>query len=91
VLFEAVVAALESTKFQPAAKLTADQLGVIQKLADSSSRSAAGGRRDRSRVFQTTSYCITRYLETGGIRAALIRPNIPIDAGTSSKDTKLFA
>ena len=33
VLFETVVAALESTKIQPAAKPIADQLGVIQKLA----------------------------------------------------------
>ena len=32
VLFEAVVAALDSIKIQPAAKPIAEQLGVIQKL-----------------------------------------------------------
>lgn len=33
VLFETVIAALDSVKIQPAAKPISDQLGVIQKLA----------------------------------------------------------
>jgi hypothetical protein len=33
VLFETVVAALDSLKIQPAAKPVAEQLGIIQKLA----------------------------------------------------------
>ena len=52
ILFEAVVAALESIKALPEAKLLAEQLGVIQKLASQAGEALETLSNTIPRIFQ---------------------------------------
>ena len=52
ILFEAVVAALESLKALPEAKLLAEQLGVIQKLASQAGEALETLSNTIPRIFQ---------------------------------------